>query len=1012
MKTHRKSGINFKTIIIAGVMFIVANTLLAQQSVVEGKVTAAEGGEVLPGVSVIVKGTNDGTVTTFDGDYSLNLDPSATLIFSYIGFKTVEVNVDARTKINVILEPDVLALNEAVVVGYGTQKKKDITGSVASLKSKDFNQGVLIGPEDALRGRIAGVTVSSVSSAPGAGSSVRIRGGTSITAGNEPLYVIDGFPIDNSPVDPGSGLINSDGAPSNPLSMLNPSDIASIDVLKDASATAIYGSRGANGVIIITTKRGRSGAANLTYNTSIGISNPINLLNLFTPDEFIIESNKITPGAIDPSTASRTDWIDEVTRTAYTKIHNISISGGNEGTTYSASVGYFDQEGIVKNSGVERLSSRLNVNHKALNNKLDIRVNLLGSFSNLTNLASGVQGTTGEGGVINNAIKASPVDPIFNPDGSLATSSLVTVDNPLAVLEIKDNTKNTRLLGNITAVLQLTDDFDLETKFGADQNIGKRQSFNPTSTRTGLVDGGRANIRERTLSSTLGEVLVRYDKNFGDHSLNALVGYSYQEFNTEEFGATATGFPTDAIQFYNLGLGQSDGFSANPPYSGRTSSKLISGIFRANYSYRDKYLLTTTYRRDGSTRFSENNQWGNFPSLSFAWRITQESFMQNSIFNDLKIRFGWGVTGSQEIPPNRSLNTFGPQGNSFNAQIGNSFLTGIAQNNVGNDDLTWEETTSLNLGLDLSLFNSRISATLDIYRKNTTDLLLESPLPSPSVASTRLANIGEVQNQGIEFSLETKNIDSEKFTWSTALNLAHNQNEIITLANDNADIISGQIRGAGISGTTTQILRVGEELGSFFGLVFTGIDPDTGQETFEDLDNDGTPDRQVIGSGQPDLTFGINNSFTYKNWDLAFFFQGTIGTDMFYVQRLELRTVGITNTFREYADYWTPENRNASLPALGEPRVFHDGLLDSGSFFRLSNATLGYRLPVENINWLNSARFYVNVQNAFIITDYKGFNPEVSVQNIGGVSSSPSIGIDTNGYPMAQTWNFGMQFNF
>ncbi len=547
MKTHRKSGINFKTIIIAGVMFIVANTLLAQQSVVEGKVTAAEGGEVLPGVSVIVKGTNDGTVTTFDGDYSLNLDPSATLIFSYIGFKTVEVNVDARTKINVILEPDVLALNEAVVVGYGTQKKKDITGSVASLKSKDFNQGVLIGPEDALRGRIAGVTVSSVSSAPGAGSSVRIRGGTSITAGNEPLYVIDGFPIDNSPVDPGSGLINSDGAPSNPLSMLNPSDIASIDVLKDASATAIYGSRGANGVIIITTKRGRSGAANLTYNTSIGISNPINLLNLFTPDEFIIESNKITPGAIDPSTASRTDWIDEVTRTAYTKIHNISISGGNEGTTYSASVGYFDQEGIVKNSGVERLSSRLNVNHKALNNKLDIRVNLLGSFSNLTNLASGVQGTTGEGGVINNAIKASPVDPIFNPDGSLATSSLVTVDNPLAVLEIKDNTKNTRLLGNITAVLQLTDDFDLETKFGADQNIGKRQSFNPTSTRTGLVDGGRANIRERTLSSTLGEVLVRYDKNFGDHSLNALVGYSYQEFNTEEFGATATGFPTPPV---------------------------------------------------------------------------------------------------------------------------------------------------------------------------------------------------------------------------------------------------------------------------------------------------------------------------------------------------------------------------------------------------------------------------------------------------------------------------------
>jgi iron complex outermembrane receptor protein len=989
--------------------------IYSQDIRVEGKVTSTEDGGPLPGVSIVVKGANVGTTTNFDGEYVLNADVSSTMIFSYLGFKTLEVAVNGQSTLDVQLEADVAELENVVVIGYGTQRKKDVTGAVASLKSEDFNQGSVVGPEELLRGRVAGVNISNVSSAPGAGASVRIRGGTSITASNEPLYVIDGFPIDNGAIDPGSPLITTRTSASNPLSMLNPADIESIDILKDASATAIYGSRGANGVVIITTKKGSAGRTQINYEGFTGMSQVINKLDLFNPDEFIEVVNQVSPGTIDPSTAARTDWFDEVTRTGISQSHTLSMSGGTSSSSYSASVGYFDQEGVVENSGLERLTSRVKMDHRAMNDKLKISINLLGSYSDLTNVAGGSAGTTGNGGVVNNAIKAPPSDPIFNPDGTFFPSSLLTTDNPVAVLGIDDHTQATRVLGNLVASLAITDALELEGRFGGDRNVGKRTSFNPTTTRTGAETGGRADIRQRTRSSILGEAFFKYDKQFGeDHKLNALAGYSYQEFNFEQFGATGTGFPTDAVSFYNLGLGESSGFSANPPFSGRSKNKLISGIFRANYSFKDKYLLTATYRKDGSTRFSENNKWGDFPAFSAAWRISEENFLTDSkVISDLKLRFGWGVTGSQEIPSNRSLNTFGPAGNSFNSEIGGNFITGIAQNNVGNENLTWEETTSTNLGLDFGFANGRISGSVDVYQKDTDGLLLEAALPAPTVASTRLVNIGEVRNRGIEFSLNTINTDTDNFQWTTDFNLAHNKNEIIRLANDNADIISGEIGGAGLSGTTTQILRVGEELGSFYGRVFTGVDVATGQETFLDVDGDGDTDgedRAIIGSGQPDVTLGFNNTFNYKNWDLSFFLQASFGVDMFYVQRLELRTIGITNTFRDYRDYWTPDNTDAQFPALGEPRIFHDGILESGDFIKMSNLTLGYKLPTENIGWLQSGRFYVTVQNAFIITDYSGFNPEVNVTNLtGNTGAPPSIGVDTNGYPLARTINFGIQ---
>ncbi|MDO6519561.1 TonB-dependent receptor [Zobellia galactanivorans] len=998
-------------------VFLIGVDAYSQEIIVKGVVISADDEGVLPGVSIVVKGGTSGTTTNFDGDYEITADASSTLIFSYLGFQTIEIEVNNRSNIDVRLESDVTQLEDVVVIGYGTQRKKDVTGAVGSLKAEDFNQGSVVGPEELLRGRVAGVNISNVSSAPGAGANVRIRGGTSITASNEPLYVIDGFPIDNGAIDPGSSLSTTRTSASNPLSMINPADIESIDILKDASATAIYGSRGANGVVIITTKKGSAGRMQVNYEGFTGVSQAINTLDIFSPEEFIEETNRVTPGTIDPDTAARTDWFDEVTRSAISHSHTLSVSGGSESSSYSASVGYFDQEGIVKNSGIERLTSRIKLNHKSLNDKLKISINLLGSYSDLENLAAGSAGTTGEGGVINNAIKAPPSDPIFNADGTFFPSSLLTTDNPVAVLGIADNTQASRVLGNLVASLSLTESLELEGRFGGDRNIGKRASYNPTTTRTGERTGGRADIRQRTRSSILGEVFFKYDKQFGEnHRLNALLGYSYQDFTFEAFGATGTGFPTDAISFYNLGLGESGGFSANPPFSTWTKNRLISGIFRANYSYKDKYLFTATYRKDGSTRFSENNKWGNFPSISAAWRISEEGFLTDSeVVSDLKLRLGWGVTGSQEIPSNRSLNTFGPAGNKFNAELGSVFVTGIAQNNVGNENLTWEETTSTNLGLDFGFANGKISGSIDVYRKDTDGLLLEAALPSPSVASTRLVNIGEVRNQGIEFSLSSLNVDREEFTWSTDFNLSHNKNEILRLANNNADVISGGISGAGLSGTTTQILRVGEELGSFYGRVFTGVDPATGKEQFKDVDGDGDTDgedREIIGSAQPDLILGLNNSFKYKNWDFSFFMQARLGIDMLYVQRLELRTVGATNTFRDYADYWTPENTGAQYPALGEPRVFHSGIIESGDFLKMSNLTLGYKLSADNIQWLKAGRLYVTVQNAFIITNYSGFNPEVNVSNLGGETPAglPTIGVDTNGYPLARTINIGLQF--
>ncbi len=972
---------------------------------VSGKVTES-GGTPLPGVNVLIKGTQIGAITDSNGNFKLSVpDNSSVLVFSFIGYVSEEVTVGNQTVINVILVEDISSLSEVVVIGYGSQEKKDVTGAMTTLKAENFNQGSVVGPEELFSGRIAGLNIIKDSSAPGAGTSIRIRGGTSITASNEPLYVIDGFPIDNTAIDPGTGSPTNNRVGSNPLSMLNPADIESIDVLKDASAAAIYGSRGANGVIIVTTKKGAEGVSRINYEGFVGVSSTMNELDLFSPDEFISITNQVNPGSIDPASAPRNDWFDLVTRDAISQSHTLSISSGTKNSSYTASVGYYNQDGVVKNSALERLTSRLNFNHNGINGRLKISMNLMGSFVDMTNVATSTRSTSGDAGVINNAIKAPPTDPIFNPDGTFAPASLITVDNPLATLEIDDQSKNTRLLGNISASFEIFKGLEIESRIGGDRNIAKRSFFNPRVTKTGAITGGTASIRERTLSSFLTETFFKYNKSINAHKLDAIAGYSYQEFNSNNLSANGVGFPTDAISFHNLGLGVSDGFSARPPGSGTGQSKLISAIFRANYSYNDKYLVTATYRRDGSTKFSENNQWGDFPSLSLAWRLSEEPFLRNSFVDDLKLRVGWGITGNQEIPSNRSLNTFGPKGNQFNAEIGTAFLTGVAQNNFGNPNLTWEETTSINLGLDFSFLAGKVSGTLDVYQKDTEDLLLEASLPAPSIASSWLVNIGEVRNKGVELSLNTVNISRGDFEWNTAAVLAHNKNEVLRLANDNADVITGEIEGAGLTGTRTQIIRVGEPLGTFYGRVFTGIDPATGAETFETVGDD-DQDRQIIGDAQPDLTWGLTNTFNYKNWDFSFFLQGRVGVDMLFVQRFELRAVGSNNTFRDYADYWTPENPTASLPGLGEPRIFHNGIIENGAFVKLTNLTLGYRLPVADLDWLSSGRVYVAVQNAFISTDYKGFNPEASAD------PARKIGIDVNGYPMARTINFGVQLSF
>ncbi|GAB3691489.1 TonB-dependent receptor [Spirosoma flavus] len=994
---------------------------------IKGRVTDAEKGEGLPGVSVLVKNSTRGTTTDANGNYQLAVpDQSATLVFSFVGYERQEVAVGNRNTVNVALAVSDKTLNEVVVVGYGQVKKSDLTGAVATVPMDELRKVAATSLDQQLQGRAAGVQITQNSGSPGSGTTIRIRGGNSIQGDNEPLYVIDGIPFKNDGAGSGSSF--------NVLSTLNPSDIESISVLKDASSTAIYGSRGANGVVIITTKRGKAGRSVVNFDAYYGIQNvrrKYPVLNAREYAQFVNDANT-NEGRAAVYTQDQvnafgegTDWQDQIFQQAPIQNYQLSMSGGDEKTQYAISGGYFKQGGVVVNSDFDRFSFRVNLDRK-LTDKLKIG-NSLTVNRTVTN-QSRSDGDLGSAGLVTiAALQFPPILPVYNPDGTyLLTSPALpfTADNP-AALARDSKYRNTafRTFGNVFADYQIIDGLSLRVLLGIDAVLQKQDSYLPRSVSSGLAQGGSASIFNGQAVTWLNENLLTYTKTFNSiHNVSALLGFTQQANRTENTTASARNFVNDNLGSGNLGA------ASVPlvPSSGIGTWGLQSYLARINYGYKDKYLITASFRTDGSSRFGANKRYGYFPSAAVAWRVSEEAFLKNSsVLNDLKLRATYGSTGNQDgIGNYPAYSLLGTQNYVFN----NVVSTGIGPSQIANPDLSWETTTQADFGVDVGLLNNRITVTADIYLKRTKDLLLNVTIPSTSGYSSAIKNLGRVENKGVELSISSRNID-KAFKWNTDLNLAANRNKVLDIGGA-PQIFAGQVANIG-QNLTSGIIRVGEPLGSFYGYVTDGlyqttdelntiVDPQArkpGDRKYADLNGDkkiDDNDRTIIGRAQPKLVYGLNNTFSYKGLELTAFFQGVTGNNILNANRFELEYLNATtNQDRDVLNRWTPTNTNTDIPRASTTRPANrisTRQIEDGSYLRLKNIQLAYNLPQSVLKTLKiqSLRVYASAQNYLTITNYSGFDPEVN--RFG--QDSRSQGFDYGSYPAAKTILFGLNVGF
>jgi len=995
--------------------------LLAQDQVITGTVTD-ETNMPLPGVSVYVKGSTSGSVTDTDGKYKINAPAQGTLAFSFIGMRNTEVPINGRTTVDVAMESDVSQLEEVVVVGYGTQKKSDVTGSVGSVSTKEIKATPITGMAQAIQGRVAGVQVQQTSNAPGGGVSIRIRGGNSLQGGNEPLYVIDGFPIQNE---------------SGPT--INPNDIESIDILKDASATAIYGSRGANGVVIITTKRGRQGKTSIQFESYYGVQKVRKKLDMLDAtqlatliNEGIANNNADTgknapPAFTDDQIANLgkgTNWQDEIFRSAPQQNYQLSVSGGDDKNQYLISGNYFNQQGIILGTGYERGALRMN---------LDRQLSTKFKFSNsivITRTGGNNVNTDGDGGagagVVYGALNFSPTVPVRNDDGTYTIDNrlgAIKISNPVGLAKLtKNQNTGTRILGNIFGEYKIIDGLTAKILIGANINNTKNSQYTPRTVYAGAASGGSASISNTQSTDLLNENTLTYQKTFNSvHSVTALLGYTLQKVRTESFGTSAQNFSNDILENNNLGAAQ----LTNTSSSNVTESALRSYIARVNYDYGGRYLVTLTTRVDGSSRFGIGTKNAVFPSGSVAWRISKEEFMSSiPTVSDLKLRVSYGQTGNQDISPYSSLDKL----SSYPYNFGNALSAGYAPSSIANRGLSWESTKQTDIGIDLGLFTNRITITADAYKKETAELLYNLPLPGTTGFSTSLQNVGKIENKGIELGLNTVNFEGE-FKWTTSFNITANRNKIVSLGSIKGDVPSGQASGH-LQLSNSGILRVGEQVGTFFGLVTDGIFQNQeeiaasaqktakpGDRRYKDLNPDGTinaSDRTILGHAQPNYFFGFTNNFSYKGFDLSVFFQGTQGNSIFNINRFEQESMtGVSNQSTAVLDRWTPTNPSNTIPranSVGQPYQVTTRQIEDGSYIRMKNIQLAYNIPASVLERLKiaNARIYVSGQNLVTFTHYSGFDPEVS--RFG--QDNASFGSDYGSYPTSKMYLVGLNLTF
>lgn len=998
-----KKMLNGQRILLLLLGFMVSFGAYAQEVTVSGKVTDQADRMGLPGVTVIIKGTQNGTITTPDGSYSLVAQKGDVLVFSFIGFVNQEVEVGNVTTINIAMVSDMIGLDEVVVIGYGSVKKEDLTGSVTAVDATKLNKGLATSPSELLSGKVAGLSVISDGGAPGAGATIRIRGGSSMSASNDPLIVIDGVPVDNT-----SGI----NGMANPLSSIHSNDIETFTVLKDASATAIYGSRASNGVIIITTKKGAKGAMKVSYDGTVSVSTKTGEVDVMSGDTFREYVTNLFGTGSDQVLAlgnASTDWQSEIFQTSISTDHNVSLSGALKEMPFRFSLGYTNQEGILKTSAMERTTAALNVNPKFFNDRLSVQASVKGTYN---------KSSFADGGAIGSATQFDPTQPVYaetnygngyymslKQDGTPIDIGLA---NPLAVLkERSDKSDVYRSIGNV----QVDYAFDFLKGLNANLNLGYDISksegdvlVNDNSPMSWVWGDYKAGWGEnRTYSqlkkNSLLDFYLNYDKEISVHRFNVMGGYSWQKFYSEN----------DNIYPYSKESAESFGdefYKEMDEYS--SESYIISFFGRLNYSLMNKYLLTFTLRNDGSSRFSPDNQWGLFPALAVAWRINNESFMDNQdVFSDLKLRLGYGVTGQQSLGqgdyPWMARYSYSKAG--ANYYFGDKKVP-LIRPVAYDENLKWEETTTYNIGLDYGLLNNRISGTLDIYQRETVDLLNTVAIAAGTNFSNQLlTNVGELTNKGIEFSITGRPIVSKDFNWTVNYNIAYNENEITKLTINDDPNYPGVIHGGidGGTGANIKIHSLNNPAGSFY--VYEQIYDETGKPiegAYVDQNNDG-----VINEGDlipfkksaPDITMGFSSQLNYKNWDFNFSLRANLGNYAYNnVQSNREAQTGIYDP----SGFLKNKVNSAIFTDFVSPQYLSSYYIQEASFLRMDNISLGYTFDNLNI-WREEqrGRIYFTVQNPFVVTDYKGIDPEFS-----------NNGIDNNIYPHPRIFILGLSLNF
>ena len=1011
-------------------MFSKSN-LLKIEKTITGRVTDLSTNEGLPGVNILVKGTTIGTITDVEGNYRLTVpDDAETLVFSSVGYISEEILIGNQTTINLEMAPDIQSLSEVVVVGYGTQSRKEITSAVSSVRSEDIQNVPVTGVDALLQGRAAGVQVVQNSGTPGAENYVRIRGNGSLLGQNRPLYIVDGVQMNNIT----TNVLDAGGQLTTSTNDINPNDIESIEILKDAAATAIYGARASNGVVLITTKRGSEGKAKFDLDVYTGTQQVWRQLDLLNGPQYVdlrteaINNSNALLGQNAPipeflsGTGANTDWQDQIFRRAPITDANLSMSGGGDKTTFFISLGHFNQQGTIINQGFKRTNARINIDHQATD-RLKVGNSLTLSYSRNDRVFTGFNSNN----PIAAALVYNPNFPVYNEDDSYFQDPNGEIPNPVQIAEeITFFSKQKRVLGNVFAEYKILDGLTFKTSLGIDYLDDQQQRFIP-NTIIGFQNGAEATAAnfEQLLWSI--ENTLTYSKQFGSqHSLTALLGYSVLEREETLLRAGGTLAGSNIITTVAI---------SNPraPDNYITNYGLVSYFGRANYNYDDRYLASATLRADGSSRFGANNRFGYFPSASLGWRISGESFMENIPFiSDLKLRASYGIVGNQEglsgdFP---SLATYG---------TGNDYLSnfpGIAQQSIPNADLTWEESTQINLGLDATFFDNRVNVIADVYQKNTDKLLFFRQLPwSSGFSQDNGSNIGRMENKGIELALTTLNVVGD-FNWTTSFNISFNRNEITSLPDYDpenplgSDFSQQQPSGLGTDGTRT-VFRVGEPFGSFYGYKVLGVDPQTGYIIYENLDgstnDDGEPtlgisDRQIFGNALPLHTGGLTNEFSYKGFTLSVFMQWSYGNDVYNQTAAVLENMtGFFNQNTDVLRRWQQPGDQTDIPialfsdatglaAVGaNNREISDRFLEDGSFLRVKDIRLGYSFDSEFAErlFLRNLNIYGSVRNAFTFTDYSGFDPES--QNNSVVTA---VGVDYLEQPQPRTFIIGINVGF